>query len=118
MPIKIHYESGAESVVSTPCFGLMYWLLEQIHLTKEPNLIEILRVGEVRLFCDGTTTVVGADDPKLFPTVLAAIERRWNKTPPIPEWITDREEQAIFILHWLKYHGDITEIEMDAEPGI
>ena len=118
--IKIKYESGSTSMVSTACHGLMYWLLEQSHLFSEESLEEILSYGKVKLF-KSNVRVISQDDPGLFIAVIGAIERRWDKTPDpnlllATKTLGERETCALYLLQWLHEHGDIASLDFDVQP--
>jgi len=101
MSIEIFYESGNHSVVSTPLFGLMYWLLEQSEESKCESCGNVI----------SPQTIFREDDPQLIPTVVTAIKKKWNKKPEFSK--TDNEEdQAFAILQWLLEKGDIAQLTM------
>jgi len=114
MAIHIHYESGSVSHVRTPLHGLTYWLLEQLHLFSDEKLELDVEIGRVKMF-RSNLSVPSHDDEQLIPSVVGAIERRWNKTPEFDEE-ADSQDQALEILHWLEEWGDITELEFNKWP--
>ena len=115
MAIHIHYESGSVSHVATPLHGLTYWLLEQAHLTEKNEKLNLeLEIGRVKMF-RSNIVVPSPDDESLIPSVVAATERRWNKTPEFDEE-ADSQDQALEILRWLEEWGDITKLEFNQWP--
>jgi len=108
--IRTIYESGSESVTKSPRYALMYWLIEQNDKDEITTLLD--KFGSVELHVSDEK-VIGHDHPQLITVAISAIERRWNKTPDIPESMTDLDEQSWFILSWLEQNGDITNVDKE-----
>ena len=109
--IQIYYESGRVSCVATPLYGLAYWLMEQEQDVIDENLTLEVEIGRVKLY-SSNCRVLSHDDEELIPSVVAAIERRWNKTPEFDEEF-NVQDRAMEILFWLEKEGDITKLELN-----
>jgi hypothetical protein len=110
MAIHIHYVSGEVSCVSTPLHGLMYWLINQMSQERDDELVLVGDYDGAQLF-RSKIRVLNHNNPQLISTAIAAIERRWNKTPVFNSE-SDPQDQSLEILNWLKEWGDISRLEM------
>ncbi len=101
--IVFENDTGSMTVARTPELALVYWLSAQMPRTpiENPEPFKVY-VSDQRL--------PGENDPILIPSVIGAIERRWNQSLEPPE-----TDIALFILKWLRKHGDIAKLMIYGE---
>jgi hypothetical protein len=117
MLIKYTCEDGSRTIAMWPSLALLYWLGRAYpsHPIENPEPFKIY----VR------PSSVPSDSDEMFLTlVYAAIERRWNKTPPfeiVPPSPKKKDggkkyqARCLEILQWLHAEGDIKTLEVAEE---
>jgi hypothetical protein len=117
MRIEYTCEDGSKTLALWPSMALLHWLgrSQPTQPIENPEPFKLYLVGPP----------VPSDDHELFlPLVYAAIERRWNKTPPLDVRPPNRTQQhggkeyqarCLEILRWLHAEGDITSLEVSSE---
>ncbi len=106
---EIEMEYGrARTVAQTALIALMHWHGNQ--LPPDPAIPE---VGEAFKVYVGSRPVPGGGHPLFMDLCVAACERQWNKAPALPEGT--REEQAVYLLKWLRKHGDLTSLKFNGK---
>jgi hypothetical protein len=101
--IDLEHGGGPRTVARTALIALVHWHAHQ--LPPDPALLRMLEPFKIHV---GTRPVPGDDHPLLLELCVAACERRWNKAPVLPEGT--REGQAVYLLKWLRKHGDVTRL--------
>src|SRR5262249_22573862 len=117
MHIEYTCADGSRTVALWPSMALLHWLGRSYptRLVEDPEPFKVYVVP----------SPVPGDDHEMFLTlVLAEIERRWNKVPPLesvpPSPNQDHggkkyQARCLEVLHWLHAEGDITELEVSSE---
>ena len=117
MRIEYTCEDGSKTVASWPSMALLHWL-ERSHPTipienPEPSTFDVI-----------SHAVLSDDDDIFLTLVYAAIERRWNKTPPFEiEPPNDKkkhggkryQDRCLQILKWIRAWGDISTLVISQE---
>jgi hypothetical protein len=112
--IKYTCTDGSRTRARWPSMALLHWLMRM-----QPR-IPIENPEPFKLYVVGPP-VPGDTDPVFLTLIYAAIERRWNKTPPfevIPP--TDEDDyggaayqaRCLDVLEWLHQEGDITTLSV------
>jgi hypothetical protein len=105
--IDMEHEGG-RTVARTALIALVHWHANQ--LPPDPVLLQQLEPLKLHR---GSRPVPGDEHPLLLDLCVAACERRWNRAPSLPAG--SREEQAVYLLKWLRKHGDVTRLTFKGE---
>ena len=117
MRIEYTCEDGSRTVASWSSMALLHWL-ERSHPPPPIENPEPSTFGVI------SHAVLSDDDDIFLTLVYAAIERRWNKTPPF-EIVTPNptqnhggkryEDRCLQILQWIRAWGDISMLVISPE---
>jgi hypothetical protein len=95
----------ARTCARTALIALVHW--HAAHMPPDPSLPEFPEPFEVYV---SKRPIPGPGDPLLLPLCVAVCERSWNRAPRLPEG--EREEQALYLLKWLRKYGDVSQLEI------
>lgn len=117
MRIEYTCEDGSRTLALWPSMALLHWLGRSYPAPSIEN-------SEPLQFYVVSSPVPGDDDGMFLPLVYAAIERRWNKTPPFEVEAPDPKNEhggekyqarCLEVLGWLHAEGDIKRLEVSLE---
>lgn len=118
MVVKIECRDGARIVALRASLALMHWLRRAMPPTRLPSLAPFeMHAAKWPTPNEG--------DPLMMTLVYAAIERRWNKSPPFAVAPPDPDaafggdlyqNDCLAVLHWLHAEGDPVGLRISEEP--